>query len=64
MEKKKSIYFTLVAISVALSVVVSVCVSLVLYNMISGEITGMKKNGAQGKLGQNARSVHRAAEKS
>lgn len=35
MEKKKSIYFTLVAISVALS--------LVLYNMISGEITGMKK---------------------
>ena len=43
MEKKKSIYFTLVAISVALSVVVSVCVSLVLYNMISGEITGMKK---------------------
>ena len=43
MEKKKSIYFRLVAISVALSVVVSVCVSLVLYNMISGEITGMKK---------------------
>ena len=28
MEKKKSIYFRLVAISVALSVVVSVCVSL------------------------------------
>ena len=43
MEKKKSIYFTLVVISVALSVAVSVCVSLVLHNMISGEITGMKK---------------------
>ncbi len=43
MEKKKSIYFTLVVISVALSVAVSVCVSLVLHNMISDEITGMKK---------------------
>jgi len=43
MEKKKSIYSVLVVISVVLSVVVSLCVSLVLRNMISGEITGMKK---------------------
>ena len=43
MEKRKSIYSTLVIISVVLSIAVSGCVSLILRKMISSEITTMKK---------------------
>lgn len=43
MEKRKSIYYTLVIISVMLSIAVSGGVSLILRKMISSEITTMKK---------------------
>lgn len=43
MKKNKSIYFTLVAISIVLSIIISALVSLVLHSMISTEITKMKK---------------------
>lgn len=43
MKKKKSIYSTLVVISIVLSVILSACVSLFLHKMVLGEITTMKK---------------------
>lgn len=63
MEKRKSIYSTLVIISVVLSIAVSGGVSLILRKMISSEITSMKKIRAQGKLRQNARNVRGPPEK-